>query len=34
MNVNKQQLEKWAELDCDSVNFDDLESKLTSELEE
>ena len=34
MNGNKQQLEKWAELDCDSVNFDDLESKLTSELEE
>ena len=34
MNDNKQQLEKWAELDCDSVNFDDLESKLTSELEE
>ena len=34
MNDNKQQLEKWAELDCDSVNFDDLESKLTSDLEE
>lgn len=34
MNDNKKQIEEWAELDCDSVNFDELESKLESELEE
>ena len=34
MNDNKKQLEEWAELDTDSFDFDDLESKLDSELEE
>lgn len=34
MNDNKKQLEEWAELDTDSVDFDDLESKLDLELEE
>ena len=34
MNENKKQLEEWAELDTDSIDFDDLESKLDSELEE
>lgn len=34
MNDNKKQLEEWAELDTDSIDFDDLESKLNSELEE
>ena len=34
MNANKKQLEEWAELDTDSIDFDDLESKLDSELEE
>jgi hypothetical protein len=34
MNDNKKQLEEWAELDCDAADFDELESKLESELEE
>ena len=34
MNNNKQQLEEWAELECDSVDFEELESKLESELKE
>ena len=34
MNKNQNQLNDWAELDCDSIDFDDLESKLNSELEE
>lgn len=34
MNENKKQLEEWAELDTGSIDFDDLESKLDSELEE
>lgn len=34
MDENKKQLEEWAELDTDSIDFDDLESKLDSELEE
>ena len=34
MNDNKKELEEWAELDTDSIDFDDLESKLDSELEE
>ena len=34
MNENKKQLEEWAELDTDSIDFDDLESKLDSVLEE
>ena len=34
MNDNKKQLEEWAKLDTDSIDFDDLESKLDSELEE
>lgn len=34
MNDNKKQFEEWAELDTDSIDFDDLESKLDSELEE
>ena len=34
MNDNKKQLEEWVELDTDSIDFDDLESKLDSELEE
>lgn len=33
MNENKNQLDEWAELECDAVNFDELESKLESELE-
>ena len=31
---NKQQFEEWSELDCDSIDFEDLESKLDAELEE
>lgn len=34
MNENRNQLEEWSELDCDSVNFEELESKLESDLEE
>lgn len=34
MNKNQNQLFEWAELDCDSIDFDELESKLNSELEE
>lgn len=34
MNKNLNQLEEWAQLDCDTVSFDELESKLDSELEE
>jgi len=34
MNDNKKELEKWAEIDCDAVDFDELEKKLDSELEE
>lgn len=34
MNKNQNQLNEWAELNCDSIDFDDLESKLNSELEE
>ena len=34
MNDNKKQLEEWSKIDCDTVDFDDLESKLESELEE
>jgi gas vesicle protein len=34
MNENKKQFEEWAKLDTDSIDFDDLESKLDSELEE
>lgn len=34
MNENKKQFEELAELDCDSVNFEELESKLESDLEE
>lgn len=34
MKDNKKQFEEWAELDTDSIDFDDLESKLDSELEE
>lgn len=33
MNDNKIQLKEWAELDCDTVDFDELENKLSSELE-
>lgn len=34
MNDKNNQLQEWAELDCDSMNFDELEKKLNSELEE
>ena len=34
MNDKNNQLQEWAELDCDSMNFDELEDKLNSELEE
>ena len=34
MDNYKKQLDKWAELDCDTVDFDELENKLESELEE
>jgi len=34
MNDNKNELEKWAEIDCDAFDFDELENKLESELEE
>lgn len=33
MNENRNQFAEWAELDCDTVSFDALESKLDSELE-
>lgn len=34
MNENKKQLEEWAKIDCDAVDFDTLEQNLESELEE
>lgn len=34
MNDNKNQLDKWSELDCDAVDFDDLESNLNAKFEE
>ncbi len=34
MNDNKNELEKWAEIECDAFDFDELENKLESELEE
>lgn len=34
MNQNKEQLEQWSQIDCDAVDFDELENKLESELEE
>lgn len=34
MNDNKNELEEWATLDCDAVDFDELENKLDSDLEE
>lgn len=34
MNKTDNKLQKWAKLDCDSVDFDELENKLYSELEE
>jgi hypothetical protein len=34
MNDNKKQLEEWSNIDCDAVDFDELESRLESELEE
>lgn len=34
MNNNKIQLEEWASIDCDAVDFDELENKLDSKLEE
>lgn len=34
MNDKNNQLQEWTELDCDSMNFDELEKKLNSELEE
>ena len=34
MNDNKKQLEEWSNIDCDAVDFDELESRLESELDE
>lgn len=34
MNKNEVQFQSWYELDCDEVDFDDLENKLEAELEE
>lgn len=34
MNDNKKQLEEWSNIDCDAVDFNELESRLESELEE
>ena len=34
MNDNKKQLEEWSNIDCDAVDFDELESRLDSDLEE
>lgn len=34
MNDNKKQLEEWSNIDCDAVDFDELESRLEAELEE
>lgn len=34
MNENSKLLKDWYEMDCDAVNFDELENKLESELEE
>lgn len=34
MNDNKKQLEDWSNIDCDAVDFDELESRLESDLEE
>lgn len=34
MNNNRTQLNEWSELDCDIVDFDTLENKLDSQLEE
>ena len=33
-NIQNDNLEQWAELDCDAVDFDALESKLESDLEQ
>ena len=34
MNDSKKQLEDWSNIDCDAVDFDELESRLESDLEE
>lgn len=34
MNDNKKQLEDWSNIDCDAVDFDELESRLESDLED
>ena len=34
MNQNVNNLQQWAEMDIDNVDFDEIESKLDSELEE
>ncbi len=34
MNDNKKQLEDWSNIDCDAVDFDELEGRLESDLEE
>ena len=33
MNDNKKQLEEWAELDTDSIDFDDLEEKMNKAID-
>lgn len=34
MNLESNDFQSWSEMDCDGVNFDELESKLEAELEE
>lgn len=34
MNDNQKQLEEWSKLDCDATEFDELENKLNTQLEE
>lgn len=34
MNDNKIQFEEWSDIDCDAVDFDELERRLNSQLEE
>ena len=29
---NKQQFEEWSELDCDSIDFEDLDSTLDADM--
>ena len=34
MNLESNDFQEWSEIDCDNVDFNELESKLEAELEE